>query len=39
LREMDEPVNQCEAQTVSALASDDLTSLIALLDSVRSVNS
>ena len=39
LTELDEPVNQCEAQAVSALASDDLSSLIALLDSVSSVNS
>ena len=39
LTEMDEPVNQCEAQAVSALASEDLSSLIALLDTVRSVNS
>jgi DNA-binding MarR family transcriptional regulator len=39
LRELDEPVNQCEAQAVSALASGDLSSLITLLDSVSSVNS
>lgn len=39
LTELDEPVNQCEAQAVSALAPDDLSSLIALLDSVSSVNS
>jgi DNA-binding MarR family transcriptional regulator len=39
LTEMDEPVNQCEAKAVSVLASDDLTSLITLLDNVRSVNS
>jgi DNA-binding MarR family transcriptional regulator len=38
LKELDEPVNQCEALAVSALASDDLSSLIVLLDSVRSAN-
>jgi len=37
LMELDEPVNQCDAQTVSALAAGDLASLISLLESVRSV--
>lgn len=35
LTELDEPVNRCDAQTVSALASEDLASLISLLESVR----
>ena len=39
LTELDEPVNQCTAQAVSPLASDALSSLIALLDIVNSVNS
>jgi DNA-binding MarR family transcriptional regulator len=38
LTELDEPVNQCTAQAVSPLASDALSSLIALLDIVNSVN-
>ena len=38
LKELDEPVNQCEALAVSVLQADDLSSLIVLLDSVRSVN-
>jgi DNA-binding MarR family transcriptional regulator len=38
LKELDEPVNQCEAQAVAGLASQDLSSLIAFLDDVRSVN-
>lgn len=37
LMELDEPVNRCDSQTVSALASDDIVSLISLLESVRSV--
>jgi DNA-binding MarR family transcriptional regulator len=36
LADLDEPVNRCDADGVSALASDDLASLIALLESVRS---
>jgi DNA-binding MarR family transcriptional regulator len=39
LTELDEPVSRCTADAVSGLASDDLSSLIALLDSVNSVNS
>jgi DNA-binding MarR family transcriptional regulator len=38
LAELDEPVSQCTTQAVSALASDDLSSLIALLDGVHSAN-
>ena len=38
LSELDEPVNRCDAQVVSSLASDDLSSLIALLETLRSVN-
>jgi DNA-binding MarR family transcriptional regulator len=37
LTELDEPVNRCDAQAVSSLASEDLASLITLLESVRSV--
>jgi DNA-binding MarR family transcriptional regulator len=36
LTELDEPVNRCDAQTVSALAADDVASLISLLETVRS---
>ena len=39
LTELDEPVNRWDAQAVSALAPADLTSLIGLLDRVRSANS
>src|SRR6202162_142218 len=37
LIELDEPVNRCDAHAAYALASEDLASLIALLESVRSV--
>ena len=38
LTELDDPVNRWDAQTVSALAPADLTSLIGLLDRLRSAN-
>jgi len=37
LTELDELVNRCDARAVSTLGPDDLASLIALLDGVRSV--
>ena len=38
LRELDEPVNRWDAQTVAVLVPSDLDSLIALLDRVRASN-
>jgi MarR family transcriptional regulator, organic hydroperoxide resistance regulator len=38
LRELDEPVNRWDANTVSVLAPADLDALIGLLDKVRSIN-
>jgi MarR family 2-MHQ and catechol resistance regulon transcriptional repressor len=38
LRELDEPVNRWDAQTVSVLPPSELDSLIGLLDRVRAAN-
>lgn len=38
LAELDEPVNQWDAQSVSVLGATDLDALISLLDQVRSIN-
>ena len=39
LSELDEPINQADAQAVSALHTSDLDSLIEMLDRVRTSNS
>jgi len=38
LAELDEPINQWDAQSVSVLGATDLDALISLLDQVRSIN-